>query len=67
MTSKSRPDTKPGCDECRHSQQHRPAFVRTAALVCTHPSALKLNRGAVWFHTIAREVCKGRRFEHRSK
>jgi hypothetical protein len=60
-------DDKPPCDQCAYSRQHRPEGISIAALVCGHPSALRINQGAVWFHTLAREVCKGRRFEHRKK
>lgn len=60
-------DDKPPCEQCLHSQKHRPEFLsKTApfAMVCGHPSALRLN-GAVWFVSIARDVCKGRRFKRR--
>lgn len=59
-------DDKPPCEECRWQQWHRPDFLRTAmkGSVCAHPSALRLNpAGSVWHVSLAREVCKGRRWE----
>ena len=58
-------DDKPACADCRHSTRWKPEWLRTEALalVCTHKSALRLNEGAVWLASIAREVCRGRRWE----
>ena len=56
------PDEAPPCEQCRHARQYRPDFLSPAApaaLVCTHPSALRINDGAVWAVTLAREDCKG--------
>lgn len=61
-------DDRPGCESCRHSARHRPEFLSDAApygLVCTHSSAKRLNGGSVWAASLAREVCKGRRYEQR--
>ncbi len=61
-------DEKPPCESCKHSARHRPSFLSDAApygLVCTHTSAKRLNGGSVWAASIARDVCKGRRFAQR--
>jgi hypothetical protein len=60
-------DDRPPCAECRNSDHWKPEWLQTTALalVCRHPSALRLNGGAVWLASIAREICKGRRFERK--
>jgi hypothetical protein len=62
-------DDKPPCNECKHSQGWKPEWLQTTALalVCTHPSALRLNEGAVWLASLARERCRGRRYERIAK
>jgi len=59
------PVAKP-CTDCKHSAPHRPAFLSDRApfgLVCQHKSAIRINLGSVWACSIAREACRGRRFE----
>lgn len=61
-------DDKPPCQQCVHARQHRPEFLSDRApfaLVCSHPSALRINQGSVWSVALARPICKGRRFEHK--
>jgi hypothetical protein len=58
-------DDRPPCAECRHSTRWKPEWLESQALalVCTHASAKRINLGAVWLASLAREVCKGRRWE----
>ena len=65
--SRARTDDRPPCAECRNSADWKPEWLRTQAraLVCRHASALRLNDGAVWLASLAREICKGRRFERK--
>lgn len=58
-------DNRPDCTDCRHSTRWKPEWLATSALalVCTHKSALRINQGAVWLASLAREVCRGRRWE----
>jgi hypothetical protein len=61
-------DDKSDCSQCKHCKQHKPEFLSAhtpAVPVCTHPSALRLNQGAVWSVTLARPICRGKRFERR--
>lgn len=62
-------DDRPPCEECRHSLMWKPNWLESTAmaLVCTHASAKRINRGAVWLASLAREVCKGKRFERIAK
>jgi hypothetical protein len=65
--SRARTDDRPLCAECRNSTEWKPDWLQTpaTALVCTHPSALRINQGAVWLASLAREICRGRRFERK--
>ena len=58
-------DDKPECEKCVHQKFHRLEFLpkELSTSVCTHPSALKYNNGSVWSVSIARELCRGRKFE----
>ena len=60
-------DTKPECTLCKYAHTLRHAFLSSAAptvLVCRHASALRLN-GGPWACSIARDVCRGRRYDKR--
>ena len=63
--SKRTIDDKPECELCVHQKLHKLEFLLKSvpASVCTHPSALKYNDGSVWSVRIARELCRGRKFE----
>ena len=62
-------DEKPFCEECRWQKLYSPAFlqIRPNASVCFQPDVIRFNDGGVWSVRIARDVCKGRKFEPKEK